>query len=154
MKIAVSACLLGENCRYDGQSVPCQAVIDLGKEHELVPICPELLGGLSVPRPQCEVLHIPGSADFAYNVLTDSGSDYSLCFAQGAKKALAIAQEAGCEAGVFKTLSPSCGIGQIYDGFHHNKLTEADGITIRKFKAANIPVYTEKHVEEGRFPEK
>ena len=55
MKILVSACLLGVCCRYDGKSKPCQAVLDLAKKHELIPVCPEQLGGLSTPRPPAEI---------------------------------------------------------------------------------------------------
>ena len=143
MRIAVSACLLGGNCRYDGGSRPCQAVIDLASQgHELVPLCPEALGGLSIPREPCEVdstLRYP-------RVLSRDGRDVTEAFVKGAKEALRIAQERGCQLAIFKGSSPSCGSEYIHDGSFTSAMVPGSGITTREFRNAGIRV-----VSEARF---
>ena len=112
MNIAVSACLLGEPCRYDGTARPCEAVVALGERHKLVPVCPEVLGGLPVPHPPCEIV----LAERALRVVDADGADRTDAFVAGAAKALELVRQEGCKLAVLKAKSPSCGSGQVYDG--------------------------------------
>lgn len=143
MKIAVSACLCGEACRYDGQAKECAAVNALAKEHELVPICPEVLGGLPVPRPRCElVAGAPGEG--MSRVIDETGADKTDAFAAGAQKAWEIARGEGCELAVLKAKSPSCGTGLVYDGTFSGRLVPGYGITARLFREGSMRVIDEE----------
>ena len=107
MKILVSACLLGMPCRYDGQSKPVPDLEKLGAAgHILVPVCPEVLGGLDTPRPPAE-LQPDG------RVVNRAGEDVTAAYLEGAGRTLALALEAGCTLAVLKAKSPSCGCHEI-----------------------------------------
>lgn len=133
MKILVSRCLLGEKCRYDGKLVPDESVIALGKEHRLVPVCPEMLGGLPCPRTPCE-----RQADGS--VLSKDGMDHTESYRSGAREALRVCLEEGCELAVLKARSPSCGKGLIYDGTFTGTLKEGNGVTAELLMQNGIPV--------------
>ena len=133
--IVVSACLLGERCRYDGASKPNAAVISLAERFTLIPVCPEQLGGLPTPRVSAE-------RQGAY-VVNENGLDVSAEYARGAAAALAIAQENGCTCAVLKERSPSCGCGEIYDGSFSRRLIAGNGVTAELFLANGIAVYGE-----------
>lgn len=139
MRLLVSACLLGCPCRYDGASKPCPAVLALAERHELVPVCPEQLGGLPTPRPPAE-----RRGD---RVVTRSG-DVTEQYRRGAEAALALARLYGCQAAVLKERSPSCGRGTIHDGGFSGGLTAGDGVTAELLESAGIPVYGESRAEE------
>ncbi len=138
MKILVSACLLGEPCRYDGESRPCQRVIDLGGEHTLVAVCPECAGGLSVPRPACE-RQSDGS------VRTADGTDRTDAYRLGAEISLMRARAKGCTLAILKARSPACGVGAIYDGSFTRTLTAGDGVLSELLKQHGIAVFTEEN---------
>ena len=110
MNILVSACLLGASCRYDGASKGDPRLEALRAQgHTLVPVCPEVLGGLPTPRPPAE-LQKDG------RVVNREGVDVTAEYRAGAERALKIARAHGCTCGVLKERSPSCGSGQVYDG--------------------------------------
>lgn len=141
MKIAVSACLLGEACRYDGRSMPCAAMERLARLEgvEAVPVCPEVAGGLPTPRPASEIdvrLRAP-------RVTNAEGADVTAAFEAGAAAALARAQQEGCALAVLKSRSPSCGIRRVYDGTFSGTLAFGYGIAARAFRAAGIRVVDE-----------
>lgn len=136
----VSACLAGIKCRYDGKGSENNDIIKLVKEGKAIPVCPEVLGGLSIPRIPCEI--IEGKSG-KLKVINKEGKDCTLEFLQGAQKALAIAEVVGADTTIFKSKSPSCGCGKIYDGKFNGNLVEGDGITTRLFKENGIKVYTE-----------
>lgn len=136
MKLLVSACLLGEPCRYDGKSKPCERVIRLRERHELIPVCPEVMGGLPTPRPPAEV-QIDG------RVVNRLGVDVSDAYCRGAEEALRQGQLHGCAYAILKEKSPSCGRGKIYDGSFVGVLTVGDGVTARLLMQAGIEVLGE-----------
>ena len=136
MRILVSACLLGCACRYDGGSKPCEAVLALARQHELVPVCPEQLGGLPTPRPAAEI-----QGD---RVVNCQGRDVTKEYQKGAQEALRLFRTLQCDLAVLKARSPSCGCGQVYDGSFSGTLVPGDGITARLFKVQGIPVRTEE----------
>lgn len=139
MKIAVSACLLGSPCRYDGASRPCEAVIALREAHDIVPVCPETAARLPVPRPPNEIVRSCG----AVHVVDSEGADNTEAFLAGAQRELVRAQNAGCELAILKSKSPSCGSGRVYDGTFSGTLTEGWGVAAALFRDAGIPVIDE-----------
>lgn len=121
MKILVSACLLGENCKYSGGNNKCDKILELGKKHKLIPICPECFGGLPIPRVPSEIKD--------GRVYSKTGEDLTEAFNDGAEKALYVAEESGCQLAILKERSPSCGFGEIYDGSFSGKTIRGNGIT-------------------------
>lgn len=121
MKILVSACLLGENCKYNGGNNKCEEILELGKKHKLIPICPECFGGLPIPRVPSEIKD--------GRVYSKTGEDLTEAFNDGAEKALYVAEESGCQLAILKERSPSCGFGEIYDGSFSGKTIRGNGIT-------------------------
>ncbi|MBQ8546050.1 MAG: DUF523 domain-containing protein [Clostridia bacterium] len=140
MKILVSACLLAYPCRYDGKSKPCEEVVLLKKEHTLIPVCPEELGGLKTPRIPAEI-----KGD---RVVRQDGKDVTLEYNLGAEKTLQIAKEQGIFVAILKSKSPSCGNKQIYDGNFEKRLIDGKGITARLLENNNIKVISENELEE------
>lgn len=137
MRILCSACLLGTRCRYDGQGKLSQKVSELLKDHELVPVCPEQLGGLPTPRPPCEMQEDG-------RVLSREGRDTSAQFIQGADEALNLLRLTRCDAALLKARSPSCGKGMIYDGSFSGTLKPGNGIFAQRLIDQDIPVCTEE----------
>ncbi len=140
MKILVSACLLGTPCRYDGRAKANAAVLALGAEHELIPVCPEVLGGLPTPRPPAE--RRPGG-----RIVDRTGRDVTAEYEAGAAAAVELARREGCAAAVLKARSPSCGRGQIYDGSFSGRLVPGDGTAARRLLDAGIAVLNEDETE-------
>lgn len=138
MRILISACLLGEACRYDGASkgLPPEKLETLMREHTLIPVCPEQLGGLPTPR-------TPSERQGACVVMRD-GTDVTAAYSRGARIACALAAQTLAEAALLKARSPSCGSGEIYDGTFTGTLMPGDGVTAERLKTLGIPVYTEE----------
>lgn len=144
--ILVSRCLLGETCRYDGQAHPCDRVQALVGSVRLIPICPETEGGLPTPRTPSEIVGGYGRDVLAgrARVLSEAGEDRTEAFRHGAWKAVETARREGVSAAILKAKSPSCGVGQIYDGTFSRRLTEGDGVGAAALRALGLPLYTEK----------
>ena len=136
MRLLVSACLLGCACRYDGSSKPCKAALALAKKHELVPVCPEQLGGLPTPRTPSEIR--------GERVINQQGQDVTDAYRKGAAEALKLCRALNCQGAVLKARSPSCGCGQVYDGTFSGTLKSGDGVTAELLKNEGIPVWTEE----------
>lgn len=139
-KLLISACLLGENCKYSGGNNFCPAVERLKTHFELIPVCPERLGGLPTPRESSERL--------GDTVVSRSGRDVTAQFALGAQRALDAAIQNGCAIALFKERSPSCGCGAIYDGTFTGTLIPGDGVTAELLKSKNIRVLGESRINE------
>ncbi len=139
-KILVSACLLGIACRYDGKSKPVKDVIALKDKYELIPVCAEVLGGLSTPRIGAEIV--------GKRVLRSDGVDVTCEYYKGANEVLKIALENNCTKAVLKSKSPSCGKGKIYDGTYTKTLTDGNGVLTDMLISHNIKVYTETETDE------
>lgn len=140
MKILISACLLGASCRYNGESKPLEenVIKTLLQKFELVPVCPEIMGGLKTPRNPSEIL--------GGRVLDSEGGDVSEQFERGARETLRFAKLFGCKAALLKQRSPSCGKGEIYDGTHSKTLTQGDGITARALMREGIEIFGESEI--------
>ena len=120
MKIAVSACLLGENCKYNGGNNYSEKVMKFVEGHEVIPICPEVLGGLSTPREPAEI--VDGV------VKNKDGTSVDKQFRRGAELALDMIIKNRAELVILQSRSPSCGVKQIYDGSFSGKLIEGRGV--------------------------
>ncbi len=136
--IVVSACLIGENCKYDGTNNKNQKVLDYLKDKEYVSVCPEMLGSLPCPRIPAEIKD--------GRVLNKEGEDVTLQFTKGAQKALEIALKNKIDMAILKESSPSCGVNTIYDGNFTSTKIKGLGITAQLFKKQGIKVITEKDV--------
>ncbi|MGZ2369897.1 DUF523 domain-containing protein [Ancylomarina sp. YFZ004] len=144
----ISACLLGVNCRYNGTSsriLEFDTLLDSGR---LIPVCPEVLGGLSTPRQACEIIT---QNDGSRKVMTQRGLDYTSEFLTVARRILDISQTCGVKKVILKANSPSCGCGNIYDGTFSGKLIEGNGLSSQLLLANGIEVYNENNWDEGRF---
>ena len=139
-RIIVSACLLGENCKYNGGNNKNDKVIELAEHFDLIPVCPECFGGLSTPRVPSEIKN--------GRVYTKDGNDVTSQFKLGAEHTLYIAKEKNCPAALLKENSPSCGFGKIYDGSFSGTLTEGNGITAELLYENEIQVFGESEVQK------
>lgn len=120
MKILVSACLLGENCKYNGKNNYSERVAAYVAGHEVIPVCPEVLGGLPVPRDPSEIVE---------GVVTNcKGVSVDRQFRKGAEEALRIAEDNGIDLAILQSRSPSCGVSQIYDGSFTGHLIPGQGV--------------------------
>lgn len=136
MKIVVSACLAGFNCRYDGKANTVDAVKNLYEKGLALAVCPECLGNLPVPRVPCEILED--------RVISAEGKDCTENFYSGALLALQYARMYGARFAIVKAKSPSCGFGKIYDGTFSRTLICGNGIFVRMLLDNNFLVCTEK----------
>jgi uncharacterized protein YbbK (DUF523 family) len=137
-KIIVSACLLGNKVRYDGNDSFKEEIAALKEKYDLIPVCPEVLGGLLIPRDPAEII---GS-----QVLTDKGKDVTTNFKHGAETVLEMCKTSHVSKAIMKSKSPSCGKGMIYDGSFSRTLTPGNGITVELLTKNNIKVYTENEI--------
>lgn len=134
--ILVSECLIGVPCRMDGQSKLVPEILELYEEGKAIPVCPEVLGGLSTPRPPSEI-----QSDGC--VLTCFGEDVTEAYQKGAEKALRICLEKRCTSAILKSKSPSCGYRVIHNGKFDGGLIEGNGKFTEILLSNNIPVVTE-----------
>jgi len=120
MKIMVSACLLGENCKYDGGNNRNEALLEMIAGQDVIPVCPETAGGLPVPRVPVEIVN--GRA------VNRNGEDVDDAFRNGAEKTLEIAERENPDLIILQSRSPSCGVNEIYDGTFTGKRIPGHGI--------------------------
>lgn len=135
--LLVSQCLTGACCRYDGGTNLMPWVKALVEAGEAVSVCPEVLGGL--PTPRC-----PSELQPDGRVVNRQGEDVTAAFREGAARALAIGQAQGCTGAILKARSPSCGVGEVYDGTFSHTLTPGNGIFAQLLLENGIPVRTEE----------
>ena len=142
MNILVSRCLLGEPCRYDGKSKPVEALLYLAVNGVvLVPVCPEVDGGLPTPRPPAEIQ--PDG-----RVVNWEGQDVTAEYRKGAQHALETARKYGCTVAVLKEKSPSCGNCRVYDGSFTGTLIDGQGVTAELLARHGIRVLGESQLDQ------
>ena len=149
-KVLVSACLLGQPVRYDARSNGNLRLIELQKQGRVVAVCPEMAGGLSVPRPAAEIVGGDGNdvLDGKATVQTADGANVTQAFIAGAQHALELAQHHGVAAVVLKARSPSCGNAAIYDGSHSGVLVAGQGVTTALLRRHGILVLNEDELDQ------
>ena len=140
---AVSACLLGVPCRWNGTSAKSKRALALvQKGHKVIAICPEVLAGLHTPRPACEIVGGDGTDVLRGNarVVDRQGRNYTKTFVRGAKRGIAVAKRAGATAAILKSSSPSCGARTIYDGTFSGHRKRGRGVFAALFKNRGIRI--------------
>lgn len=145
-KILISACLLGENCKYNGgnntDAIPVDELAKLRQIYELVAVCPEYLGRLTTPREPAEICA-------SGRVVTKfSGCDVTAEFISGAQICADVARKNDCKIAVLKERSPSCGSGEIYDGSFTGRIVSGDGLTAAVLKKLGVRVVGESALAE------
>lgn len=138
MKYIVSACLIGDDCKYNSGNNYDNSVVSFLKDKEYIKVCPECLGGLSIPRIPSEIV--------LDRVINKEGIDVTKEYNLGALKTLEIAKKHNCTCAIFKSRSPSCGCGEIYDGTFSKKIIQGDGITTKLLKENNIRVISNEEI--------
>ena len=138
--IFVSACLLGENCKYSGGNNRNEAVISFLNDKEYLAVCPERAGGLPAPRPPAEIRD--------GRVIDKEGKDVTAEFLLGAEKTLALAKKHRPELCILKANSPSCGCGEIYDGTFSGRKISGNGKTVDLLLKNGFSVITEKKIKK------
>ena len=152
--ILISACLLGERVRYNGGDKRCESPILLRwlQEGRVAAVCPEVLGGLPVPRAPAEVAEGAGGMEVlrgTARVMDAKGRDVTAQFRLGAEQALALAQSRRIRVAVLKEGSPSCGTGYIYDGSFAGIKVACPGVAAARLQEAGIRVFSEGQLEEA-----
>lgn len=141
-RFIVSACLCGQAVRYDGRSQTSPFIQQLTAMGQGVPVCPECLGGLPVPRPPYELC--PDG-----RVLSREGADCTRAFLDGAQKVLDLCLKEGITAAILKENSPSCGSRFVYDGSFSGKRIPGQGVTAALLRKNGIQVYNETEAEKS-----
>jgi len=147
MKI-VSACLVGFNCRYDGENKLNKNLLKLFKEGKLIPVCPEQLGGLTTPRDRARITGGDGKdvIEGRAKVMTSTKNNVTQQYIRGSKESLKIAKVLEIKEAILKSDSPSCGCGTILSEDFSEK-RQGDGVTTALFKKNGIEVHTEENFE-------
>lgn len=138
----ISACLTGENCKYNGGNNRRDALLEMLADHTLIPVCPEIMGGLPTPRTPAEI------RDGA--VVTKDGRSVDEEFRTGAELTLAKAARERPDLIVLMSRSPSCGVRQRYDGTFSGRLTDGAGVTAALLMKAGFPVLDAEDVDRIR----
>ncbi|MFO0704047.1 MAG: DUF523 domain-containing protein [Patescibacteria group bacterium] len=137
-KVIVSACLAGVPCNYKGEAKPNSKVVKLVATGKAIPVCPECMGGLNIPR-------IPAER-CGEKVVTRDGTDVTKEYNIGAQAVLKVAKVNGCKLAILKARSPSCGKCKIYDGTFSGKIIERNGVTADLLTKNGIEVKTEDEI--------
>lgn len=147
--IAISACLAGEAVRYDGSHKLYAPLKKLQEYGLAVPVCPEILGGLPVPRAPAEITGGDGKDVWQglARVVAQDGEDVTDAFMQGAQRALEYLKQRHITHVILKANSPSCGSGLIYSGRFDGTLKTGSGVATALFEASGITVWHEEHPE-------
>lgn len=135
-EFAVSACLCGFPCRYDGKSKPDERIKALYEEGRALPVCPEKLGGLKTPRTPCEIIN--------GRVISSDGEDRTNEYLLGSQRVLELCKKHGIKKAILKQNSPSCGSTHIYDGTFSGTLIEGEGCLTALLRKNGIEVTGEK----------
>lgn len=154
-KILVSACFLGQKVRYNATSL--DVGVKAGKEAEvilqrwfregrLVPLCPEMAGGLPVPRAPAEIVVREGASV----VITDEGVDVTAEFSAGASHAARVCKEHNIQMAVMTENSPSCGSSAVYDGSFSGIRIPGEGVAVARLRSAGVRVFSQNELEKAQ----
>lgn len=138
--ILVSACLLGDNVKYNGGNNYDERIEKLKEFYDIVPICPEVFGGLSTPRIPSE---IKGDS-----IINKEGKDVTFEFNRGAHKVINIVNFCHCKKAILMDRSPSCGVNKVYNGKFNGTLIDGMGYTAKLLKDKGIELYTIDDIDQ------
>lgn len=154
--LVISACLLGVACNHEGRGSPRAVVDELARHYRLVPVCPEVLGGLPTPRAAAELMGGDGADVLAgagdARVVNIEGEDVTAAYRRGAEAAVAVAKAVGARRAVLKARSPSCGSSAVYDGTFSRRLVPGTGVTAAALAAAGLEVGSEEDAAAAVSP--
>ena len=132
MKILVSACLLGENCKYNGGNNYNEAVAEYVKGKDILPVCPEMMAGMGCPRTPIEIVG---------GILTDrEGRNVDEAMGKAVADAMALVRQEDIQYAILQSRSPTCGVNQVYDGSFSGKLISGSGIYAQALRDAGYHV--------------
>ena len=141
MKILVSACLLGENCKYNGGNNYNAAVAEYVKGKEVLPICLEMMAGMGCPRTPIEIVD---------GVLMDrDGNNVDAAMGEAVAKAMAQIRNEEIQCAILQSRSPTCGVNQVYDGSFSGRLIPGSGIFAQALREAGYRVLDAEEIKEG-----
>ena len=143
MKIMVSSCLLGINCKYNGGNNRNEKLLRLLEGHTVIPVCPEVLGGLPVPRPSAEIVN--------GTVMNVEGENVDTAFRRGAEKVLELAKREQPDLIVLQSRSPSCGVKQVYDGTFSGRRIPGQGVFAQAAASAGFKVIDIEDIDDLAF---
>ena len=142
-RLLISACLFGENVRYDGKNSLIAQLEQLKEKYELISVCPEVLGGMVVPRIPSEIV-----STNPLKVQNEFGIDTTIFFTDGAMQTLHICKKYDIKKALLKSKSPSCGNTQVYDGNFNGTLVDGQGLTANILRRNNIQIFNENQIGE------
>jgi len=147
-RVVVSACLAGVACTHEAQPKTRDWAVRLVAEGRAVPVCPEVAGGLPIPRPAAEIQGGDGDdvLEGRARVVDEHGTDVTEHYLRGARTAAETARTAGAILAILKARSPSCGCGRIYDGTFDGALTDGDGVTASMLRREGLEVVNDEEV--------
>ncbi|MFA7129385.1 MAG: DUF523 domain-containing protein [Sphaerochaeta sp.] len=137
--ILISACLVGVCCRYDGKSTLIDHIEQLKKQYHLIPVCPEVYGGLPTPRESAEKIE--------KRVVTASGLDVTDSFTKGSLQCLQLGLLLGCKKAILQDRSPSCGYGKIYDGTFSGRTIKGNGLFAELLEKQGFLIVSSSQIE-------
>lgn len=140
MKILVSACLLGRNCKYSGGNNRNEAVIRYLQDKEYIPVCPEVEAGMPVPRPPVEIRE--------GRVVSNEGKDLDGVYRRGVAKVMQVLAQEDIGLAILKAKSPTCGVHEIYDGTFTGRKIPGQGLLAKALQEAGIPLLDENDIEK------
>ena len=141
MKVLVSACLLGENCKYNGRNNYNPAVVEFVKDKDVLPICPEMMAGMGCPRTPIEIVD---------GVLMDrNGNNVDAAMGAAVAKAMELIRKEDIQCAILQSRSPTCGVNQIYDGSFSGKLIPGSGVLAQALKDTGYQVIDAKDIKAG-----
>lgn len=139
-KILISACLVGDKVNYEGKANPCPRLDELKEKYELLLFCPEVEGGLKIPRVPSEIRDD--------KVINKEGKDVTRQFVLGAHKALQLCKYLGITKAILKENSPSCGTHKIHNGYFTGVKKNGMGVTAKLLSENGIQVYSEEEIDK------
>jgi len=150
-RVIVSACLAGVACTHEAEAKTRDWTVKLVAEGRAVLVCPEVAGGLPIPRPAAEIVDGSGVDVLAGSarVIGETGEDVTENYLAGARKAAEAARDVGARLAILKARSPSCGCGEIHNGKFDGELRAGDGVTAAMLKQDGLEVVPDDQVEEA-----
>jgi len=150
--VLISACLAGVPCTHAAEAKTRAWALELVASGRAVTVCPEVAGGLPIPRPEAEIQGGQGGdvLDGSARIVSVEGADVSEQYRRGAEVARNAAARAGAALAILKARSPSCGCGTIHDGSFSGRLIEGDGVAAAALKRAGLDVISDEDVEPHR----
>ena len=141
MTILVSACLMGENCKYNGGNNYSAAVVEYVKDKEVLTICPEMMAGMGCPRTPIEIVD---------SVLMDrNGNNVDAAMREAVVQTMEMIRKENIQCAILQSRSPTCGVNEIYDGSFSGKLIPGSGVLAQALKAVGYQVIDAEDIKEG-----